>query len=239
MTMKDRPPTVDISALKARARAQEAPPEEVSEGPAPKKTNPEEVARFLRDYEAINAPDAMVEDPATKALEEAAEKMREAEAADQVRYRNTPMDNREVRLAVEARCLPMDFGDLVLSGRVAQKVVILPNKLEPVYQSITGKEAYWLDSNAHIYGGATNMAVASWMGYARLAMAVTHLNGQKMRTHLGQEKGEVVTEAVLEKIAELLDMPERLLEVLLINLTWFNARVEDLYRNDFKLLKNG
>ena len=235
------PPAVDISALKARAKEQAAPKGEVTpvaEEAYKRKTSPAEVSKFVKEFDAINAAGDEV-DPATAALEKAAEDALALELADQVRYRNTPSDNREVRLAVEARCRAMDFGDLVLSGRVTQSVPVLPGKLEPTYQSLVGKEVFWLERSAHVYGGATNMAVASWLGYARLAMSLTELNGRDLGTHLDAKDGSVVDDKVTAKIAALLDMPERLLEVLLINYTWFSARVEDLYRHDFKLLKNG
>lgn len=118
--------SVDVSALKERAKQQAAIGQagpETGEPPVPK-TDPAQVARFVEDFEKMNAPEAEEPvDPATAALAAA---LSPKEPDDQIRYRGTPTDNPAVRRSIESRCEEMDFGDLVLSGRVSQRVPILP-----------------------------------------------------------------------------------------------------------------
>ena len=232
----------DINALKARVKRQQeaeqasaAPPAPVADKPRIT-TSTKEMEKFAKEFEELNSPEPEVKVD----LGELPEEVRSDPLLyrnDGVVYRGTALDNPKTRKNVEKRCKPMEFGDLILSGRVAQTIPILPGKLEPTFQSLIGKEIFWMERSVHIYA-ASNMAVASWMGYARLALAMTELNDNHLGDHLNKD-GEVDEEKINEKISRVLDMPERFIDMLLVNFNWFNARVEALYKDDFDLLKNG
>lgn len=155
---------------------------------------------------------------------------------DNVYYRGTPSDNPEVRKQIEARCSPMDFSDLVLTGRVTQVVPIIPGKFEVGFQSLLTSENYWIERNAE-KEATTDWGMRSWMGYARLAMSLTEVNGKELPTVV--TKTGIDEEAWNDRFATVMNMGEKPVEYLLINLNWFSTRVDQLYKNDFDLLKNG
>ena len=159
------------------------------------------------------------------------------ESDDTTLYRGTASDNPEVRKAIESRCSEMDFGDLVITNRVQQHVPILPGKVEPVFQSMVGTEQYWLEKNIHLHG-ETPFSMKTWVGYGRLVFSLISLNGQKYDGCLDKE-GEVVEDLFTAKFKRVMALPDKFLELLLLNLGWFSDRVERLYKDDFIVLKNG
>lgn len=160
-----------------------------------------------------------------------------SEAKDDMFYRNTSFDNAKVRAAIESKCGEMDFADLIMTGRVIQDVPILKGKLHVTFQSLLGSETFWAERHAADYSN-TDWALRSWMGYARLTMSITSLNGSEFSDHKNKS-GEVTKELFDRKYTEVMALGEKVIELLFVNLTWFNDRVEKLYQNDFELLKNG
>ncbi len=158
---------------------------------------------------------------------------------DTTYYRNTNADNREVRLAIEERCEEMDFADLVLTGRVTQNVPILPGKLEVVYQSLKASENFWVERQAE-KEALSDWALRSWMGYARLTLSLMSVNGKAYRPVYKESSSRVIDEKLFkEKFELLMDMGEKPIEYMLVNLNWFGDRVDRLSDNDFEQLKNG
>lgn len=154
-------------------------------------------------------------------------------------YRNTNADNREVRLAIEQRCDEMDFADLVLTGRVTQLVPIIPSKLEVVYQSLKASENFWVERQAE-KEALSDWALRSWMGYARLTLSLISVNGREFRPVYTDSSSKKIDEKLFrEKFDLLMDMGEKPIEYMLVNLNWFGDRVDRLSDNDFELLKNG
>ena len=128
----------------------------------------------------------------------------------------------------------MDFADLVISGRVSQTVPIIPDKLEVVYQSLLGTETYWIGQNVESIS-STPTTMQEWMGYARLALSVSSVNGRGMP----EIKGDITEELFNERFEAVMQMAEPVLRMMLVNLGWFNLRVDELYADDFGPLKNG
>jgi len=227
----------DISQVKRRLEPK-PPPEPVKEmAPAPR-IKPETLAeaeKFVQDFTEINA-----------IPEEPAEEVRVdlgplpdgvvAETPDRIFYRNTPIDNADVRASIESRCGPMDFADLVMTGRVVQDVPVLPDKLEVVFQSLLGSEIFWIERQSE-KEALTDWALSSWMGYARLVMSLVVINNREF--HPYTSKGDIDPDMFQSKFKSVMDMGEKQLELLLVNLNWFNYRVEQLYLDDFEQLKNG
>ena len=155
---------------------------------------------------------------------------------DNIFYRGTSSDNPEVRKSIESRCEEMDFSDLVLTGRVSQQVPIIPDKFVVGFQSLLASENYWIERNAEKQA-TTDWGIRSWMGYARLAMSITDVNGKELPDVIVD--GKIDESSWEERFTTVMNMGEKPIEYLLVNLNWFNARVEQLYSNDFDLLKNG
>ena len=192
----------------------------------------EQVKAYAKDVEEMRAREA--DDADRVELEELPENV--SPTQDDVFYRGTPSDNPDVRRMIESRCEQMDFSDLVLTGRVTQSVPIIPGKFEVGFQSLLASENYWIERNAE-KEAATDWGIRSWMGYARLAMSVTEVNGKELPEVVTKEGFDEV--AWRERFDTIMGMGEKPVEYLLVNLNWFNSRVEQLYKNDFDLLKNG
>lgn len=229
----------NIAAAKQRLQepAEEAPPQE-----APKRVLPPdkraELAAYIEAAENMNKAAPMVpldELPESyKAAKEKEEK--EAAAADDTFYSGTAVDNREVRGIIEGKCEEMDFADLVFTGRVTQKVPIIPGKLIAEYQSLTSAEGFWVVKNA-ANQATSDFAVRNWMGYARLAMSLVSLNGNDLPTIY--VKGELSEKLFNEKLNSIMGMGEKIIQILVVNFGWFSTRVDRLIADDFDKLKNG
>lgn len=152
-------------------------------------------------------------------------------------YRNSNFDNKKVRAAVEARCKEMDFADLVLTGRVNQEVPVIPGKVVFEFQSLTGADSYWIESNAQSETH-TDWGLKSWVMWAQLTMSLVSLNGRPFPNHLGKD-GDVDPKLFREKQAKIMKMGAKLLDIALTNMNWFNERVDKILENDFEQLGNG
>tara|TARA_Y100000114_G_C11761900_1_gene330253 strand:+ start:2388 stop:3080 length:693 start_codon:yes stop_codon:yes gene_type:complete len=226
----------DLSKIKSRIKDntnQEPQQPEAEEKPRISAKTMEQIQSYAKDVEEMRKTEQDIQENRVE-LDELPENV--SPTQDNVYYRGTPSDNPEVRKAIEKRCTEMDFSDLVLTGRVTQTVPIIPDKFEVGFQSLLASENYWIERNAE-KEAATDWGIRSWMGYARLAMSVTEVNGKELPECAS--KNGIDEAAWKERFDTIMNMGEKPVEYLLVNLNWFNARVEELYRNDFDLLKNG
>jgi len=234
----------DLSSIKKRLADQQADPAPIpkrgqDDGPRIREETHKQVAQFSKEMHRL------AEEESRKAQAEPASKVDlgplpegvAAQQEDTVFYRNTSFDNPKVRAAIEGKCREMDFGDLILSGRVLQDVPIISGKLEATFQSLLGSETFWIEKHASEYG-STDWAVRSWLGYARLAISLRELNGTSLPDHRDKD-GNIDKAYFDEKYSRVMALGEKVIELLFVNLGWFNDRVERLYQNDFELLKNG
>lgn len=235
---------VDLSEIKRRMseqeKARELPPESASSPkevkPAIKKETLEQVARFEQEFAALNAAkDAEPEKIELGPLPEGVKGM--DDELDAVLYRGTVFDNKKVRKAIEARCVEMDFADLVLTGRVSQKVAVIPKKLTFEFQSLTGGESYWIESRAQSEA-STDWGLRSWVVWAQLTMALVSVNGAQLPTHLGKD-GDVDEKLFNEKRTRVMKLGAKVLDIAVTNMNWFNDRVDRIFQNDFEQLGNG
>jgi len=232
----------DISQVKRRLE-KKPPPEPPPEPPPAPRVRPDtfkEAESFMKEYAELNAPqpepsDEPAEEEARVDLGPLPEGV-SAEATDRVFYRNTPIDNADVRATIESRCGEMDFADLVMTGRVVQDVPVLSGKLEVTFQSLLGSEIFWIERQSE-REALTDWAVSSWLGYARLVLSLVAVNDREFQPYA--KKREIDPDLFQSKFKLIMDMGEKQLELLLVNLNWFNYRVEQLYLDDFEQLKNG
>ena len=134
----------------------------------------------------------------------------------------------------EKACAPMDFGELIMTGRVQQDVPVLPGKLRVTFQSLTGAESYWIERT--VVDQPAEIA-RSWAIYMQLAMSIHAVNGSVREPFNVNDK---IERGVLERrLALLLKMNTRMIELLIANMFWFFDRVTALYENDFESIKNG
>ena len=236
-----------LEQIKARAggTATEAPVRAAAPaGPKPKLSaeREAEIARYAKDFAAVNQPDLVASAaPLDPNVRPAAASDRPVE---QERRSGSLFDTKARRDATEKRCRPMDFGDLVMTNRVTQDVPVLEGKLTVRFQSLTGEESFWLEREMRDRvrpGPAGGGSAAAWTTYARLALSVHSINGTPLEPHITHNNGvESVDDKAAEKrIHQVLRLGERMVEMLLVNLGWFEERVSQLFEEDFAALKNG
>ena len=234
--MSKKKPNID--AIKNRV-ADAPEPEKPSQQPEDlvnriKPETMEQIQDYARAVEEQREAEAKAADDERVELDELPDEYKAD--ADNTYYRGTPADNPEVRRKIEEQAEEMDFADLVLTGRVTQLVRILPGKLEAEFRSLKAYENFWIERQAE-KEGLSDWAIRSWMGYARLVLSMTSLNGRMYEEVC--EGRSVVDSKFRSKFEDIMDIGEKPIEYLLLNLNWFNDRVEKLADNDFEQLKNG
>lgn len=230
----------DLSKIKQKIEGNEPPPPEpeVKEEPRIRPETMAQIQAYAKDVEDMRQQESQeVEKIELGELPEEVKKEAEKYRADTVYYRGTPTDNPEIRAKIEAMCTEMDFSDLVLTGRVGQSVPILSNKLEVRFRSLLASENFWIERKAE-GEAATDWGLRSWMGYARLVLSLDSINGNAFPPYETKD-GEIDSDKFNERFKKVMNMGEKLVELLLIHLHWFNDRVDRLYTDDFEKLKNG
>lgn len=228
---------VNLESVKKRMAGDDAaaaPAPTKPKGPVIRPEVLEEAARFQQEFERMNSqpPEEQKID-----LGPLPEGVKVRDELDGVLYRDSTYDNKKVRKAVEARCTEMDFGDLVLTGRVSQTVPVLPKKLVFEFQSLTGSESYWVESRAQAEAN-TDWGLRSWVVWAQLTLSLVSVNGSKFPDHMGKD-GEVDEKLFNEKRKRIMRLGAKILDIAVTNMNWFNDRVDRIFQDDFEQLGNG
>lgn len=238
-----------MNKIPAQQEAQEQDQPQVTHNPMGRTMSPEMQSQLEAMAKAMVREDqeTPLEDP--EPLTDAIEKLEGVEGTEKVEldappedyvgydatyYRNTPNDNPTKRAEIEKSCSDLDFADLILTGRVKQNVPIM-GKLAVQFQSLKASDNLWLEGRAATMN--SEFEARAWLGYARLAMSVEAVNNKVLTNHLVD--GKIDQEQFDAKFAALMDMSERVIEVLLINMGWFDDRVGKLFAEDSEQLKNG
>ena len=153
-------------------------------------------------------------------------------------YRNTPVDNPKVRKQIEDRCDELDFTELITTGRVTQTIPILDGKLVATFQSMKASDNLWIERQA--IKAADEVEGRIWAGYARLVASLLSINDRVFEDLLDANKaGGIDEDKFTTKYTQVMDQSERVIEILLVNLTWFEDRVGNMFAQDSEALKNG
>lgn len=162
-----------------------------------------------------------------------------------MRYRGTPMDNPKVRKEIEARCDPIDFGEVISSGRWRQRVPIHPEHLVVVYQTMTGFEKDFLDlfwsRQMRDDETLTPVRMSNLYTAHTLALAIKSINENDLPPiESGMENGvpKFSDEAFEQRVNKIRALPEEIIETLAVNKQWFQDRVNRSMRMP-ELLGNG
>lgn len=134
--------------------------------------------------------------------------------------------NKERRKAVESRCMPMDFGDLLMKGSIEQKVPIIPGKFEPTFRSTHGHEDDFLNERMAVLRGSDRQIMDRFTLY-RLTCGLVKINNRVLPSHLGAngKTDEKLFEAKFEMVVSL---ATAILADLSVNYNWFARRVEKM-----------
>lgn len=134
--------------------------------------------------------------------------------------------NKERKKAIEGRCMPMDFEDLLMKGSIEQKVPIIPGKFEPTFRSTHGHEDDFLNEKMSGFRGSDRSIMDRFTLY-RLTCGLTKINNRVLPSHIGANgrSDEKLFEAKYEFVANL---ATQVLADLSVNYSWFMRRVEKL-----------
>lgn len=218
---------IDIDELKRRAAPQVAAPVAAQAAPQMRQL-PRNLASELATFEQA----VLEENTPAETRVDLGPLPPEAQAkVDAIKEKTPPPSMRE---KIEKACSPLDFGQLLLTGRVTQHVKVLPGKVEIKLRSLTGAEEFWLEK--HQLDQPPEFA-AAWKTYTRLAMSVQEMNGVESLEYL--QAGKIDAQVLEARLQKLLQLPASLFSLLVTHLSWFYDRVANLYDNDFDAIKNG
>jgi hypothetical protein len=134
--------------------------------------------------------------------------------------------NKERRKAIEARCMPMDFDDLLMKGSVDQKVPIFPGKFEPTFRSPQALEDEAMNERMALVRGSDRQIMDRFALY-RLTCGLVKINNRVLPTHLGAD-GTVNDDLFDAKFKMVVRLATPIIADLSVNFTWFMKRVEKL-----------
>lgn len=141
------------------------------------------------------------------------------------RIRN-PLSSKARRKAIEDRCAPLKFEELLQTGSVKQKVPIIPGVFEPVFRSLQGDEDVEILRMIGTLRGA-DQYILDTLSIYKLTASLYSLNGKILPNHLNKE-GDLNEQMFKDKYKVVVKNSSILLNDLIINLEWFNQRVQKL-----------
>ena len=134
------------------------------------------------------------------------------------------LDDPKLRKAIEARLDPLDFDELVSTGKVRQRVPIVPGKLEPMFQTLSGEDEAFVTEQAHLEAAGTPNLLRIYT-LMELAMGLqVSLDGRPL-PKIFDDKG--VRDAALFRIRwkKVADSAVEIPQLLALNFVWFRERV--------------
>lgn len=149
------------------------------------------------------------------------------------------LNNDEQRELVEARLSPLDVTDLIMQGRIVQRVPIIPDKYEPEFQSMTGEEELALkrllmQERKNIE--APDRYMLDKFQLMTIACALRSVNKIVLPHHIS-ESGDFSDEGFWQKFNRVVKLPFHMLASIGVHYYWFDIRVRKLFIA--KQLKNG
>lgn len=147
--------------------------------------------------------------------------------------------NRERRKAIEGRCQPMAFDDLLWKGEVRQNVPIIPGVFEVIFKSITGDESLFIRRYVARLNRVSDAHDLTIYSMCQLVCAVASITGRTQRVFedMRNKDGQVDDKLFEQKLKTLSGMALPILADLSVNHDWFDLRVRRLINPED--LKNG
>jgi hypothetical protein len=146
------------------------------------------------------------------------------------------LDNKARKDAIEGRCKPMSFEDLLIRDEVRQKVPIRPGEFEPTFRSITPQETLFIKTKLSEETIQTNNFIIEKYNLYLLTCGLVDINGELFPSHLNHD-GDVDQNLFNQKIRRILRKSSYIIADLTLNYAWFDVRVRKLINPDD--LKNG
>lgn len=141
------------------------------------------------------------------------------------------LNNEEQRKLIEGRLEPLSLDGLLVDGYVRQLVPIVPQRFEPMFQSIGGDEE--LACKRLIVADAKALDVNEQYlmdkhAFMVLTCGLHAVNGKPLPSHRDAE-GNFDDKLFWQKFSRVLRYPLHMLASLSINFFWFDVRVRKLF----------
>lgn len=136
------------------------------------------------------------------------------------------LGNKKRAEAIEKRCPPLSFEDLLLYGSVKQKVPIIPGKFEPTFRSPSGEENLEILRLMGTVRGP-DQYILDMLSIFRLTAGLYAVNSKVLPDHL-DKNGNFDEELFKAKNKMVIRMALPILADLSVNYGWFSARVQKL-----------
>ena len=229
-----KPETLEgLQAIEAMRQQQANAPAPQAEPPPPPRAGASAAGRYG------NAP----EDNPADTKKDMAEALEKLDDLDFNSLRESMMrdllNNDEQRKIIEARVEPLSITQLVMYGRVVQRVPIVPGQFEPEFQSMTGtedlaiKRLIMTESKSIQVTDRYLLDKYSLMG---VALGLRSINSSLMPDHCSQD-GSFDDDKFWVKFNHVTRFPFHMLASLGVNYYWFDVRVRRLFVAE--AIKNG
>jgi len=171
------------------------------------------------DVEA-EAPTKAVEVPTTASRDDVDDEFSFSQEVDNI------LNNKALREAIEARCKPILLDELISIGRSKQRVPIVPDSFEPVFQTVTGEEDLFIKGLLGKERGS-DLYLSQKFSVLNLTMGLYSINGLDLPPY---EKDGKLDEDLFKKRFEWVQrLPAQMLISLQVNYYWFDLRTRKLF----------
>lgn len=140
------------------------------------------------------------------------------------------LNNDEQRQIIEERLKPLDLGELIVNGRLTQRIIVRTG-YEPELQSMTGEEELALKRLLMEERGkiaAPDRYLLDKYQLMTVACALHAVNNKTLPSHL-DEKGNFSDDKFWTKFNLVLKLPFHMLASLGLQYYWFDIRVRKLF----------
>jgi hypothetical protein len=142
------------------------------------------------------------------------------------------LNNKKRRKAIEGRCEPMNFEDLLMKEEVRQRVPILPGKFEVVFRSLLPSESLFLKQFMMEDSKKSEAYYMEKYSLCQLCMGIVSINGKEIGTPHLTSDGDVNEAVFKDNLKKLVRKSSYIAADLMINYSWFDIRVRKLLNPD-------
>lgn len=144
------------------------------------------------------------------------------EEPDSSKFGN-PFCNSEERKLIEATLAPINFEELILSGRVEQEVPIRKG-LIVVFQTTNAETVTYLERDLYSLKGSDKYVLDTF-ALMNLAASLVSINGKPLPPFQDPE-GNLMEDKFKTRVNQVMKMPLVVIDMLQAHANWFNERVQ-------------
>lgn len=138
------------------------------------------------------------------------------------------LNNKKRRQAIEARCEPMDFEDLLMKDEVVQAVPIIPDKFIAVFRSLRPEDSLFLKQYLAKEPNISESYGMEKLTLCQLVCSLVSINGKDLVEHRKGSDLSPDEELFKNKMKVLSKKSAYIIADLSLNYMWFDIRVRKL-----------